>query len=145
MVDSLHVAASVGSNKTIATKLGIPLATITKRRKFLEKHFLELFYTMNLGSLGHRRVDFLLGTQKGLTIPIANRLMKMKEVVSVRRSIGVPPIDLRAEIIVKNNVQLLELLGQVRAMEGIGDVIWSEIVKVVGDKGSVPADIIDIL
>jgi hypothetical protein len=141
----LHVDASERSNKILATKLGIPLALIKRRRKLLEERFLELFYIMNLASLSYRRVDFLIATQAGLTISIANKLMKIIEVVTVGRSIGEPTIDLRAELIVKDNEQLFELLEQVKAIDGVRVAVWSEIVQIVGNKGSVPSDIIDIL
>lgn len=146
---SLHVAASSSSssslNRIIANKLGLPLSVVKSRRNRLEKNFLELFYVMNLESFGYRRVDFLISTQNGTSPTIANELLKVKEVVSVGRSIGQPTIDLRAELIVKDNGQLLELLEQVKAMNGVRDVVWSEIIKVVGNKGSVPPRIIDIL
>ena len=146
---SLHVDASSSSssslNRIIANKLGIPLSVVKSRRNRLEKNFLELLYVMDLESFGYRRVDFLISTQKGMSLTIANKLLKVKEVVSVGRSIGEPTIDLRAELIVKDNGQLLELLEQVKAMSGVRDVVWSEIIKVVGNKGSVPPHIVDIL
>lgn len=145
---SLHVDASSSSsslNRIIANKLEIPLSVVKSRRNRLEKNFLELLYVMDLESFGYRRVDFLISTQKGMSLTIANKLLKVKEVVSVGRSIGEPTIDLRAELIVKDNGQLLELLEQVKAMSGVRDVVWSEIIKVVGNKGSVPPHIVDIL
>lgn len=129
----------------MATKLGIPVAAIEKRRKLFETHFLELFYLMNIEIFGFKRIDFLIATEKGLSVPIAKKLLKIKQVVYVGRSIGEPTIDLRTELIVTGNGQLLELLEQVKAMDGVKDVVWSEIVEVVGSKGSVPPEIIDLL
>jgi hypothetical protein len=40
---------------------------------------------------------------------------------------------------------LLNILEKVKAMDGVNDVVWSEIVKVVGRKRSIPARIIDML
>ena len=133
------------SNKVIAKRLSIPVAKVQSCRKKLEANFLKVVYVMNLARLGRRRIDFLIGTNKGLTIPISSRLMRMKNVVSVGRSIGEPRIDLRAEVIVKDNGELLELLEQVKAMKGVEDVVWSEIVQVIGNKGSVTSSIIDVL
>jgi DNA-binding Lrp family transcriptional regulator len=141
----VHVAASASSDRMIAAELGLPPDTITKRRRRLEGEFLQLLYVMNLVNLGYRRVDFLIATQRGLTIALANDLLKIKEVVRVGRSVGQPTIDLRAEILIRNNGELLELLEFVKAMDGVRDVVWSEIVQVVGDKGSVPMDVIDLL
>jgi len=111
----------------------------------VEKQHLESWYSMNVAGVGHKRVDFLIATGRGRTVPIARKLLKVKEVVSVSRSIGQPTIDLRAELIVKDNAQLLELLEQVKGIDGIRNVVWSEVIHVVGKKGSVPPEIIDIL
>ncbi|HJS82794.1 MAG TPA: hypothetical protein VJ742_08185, partial [Nitrososphaera sp.] len=74
---------------------------------------------------------------------VANKLLERDEVVYVGRSIGEHTIDLRAEAIIKDNSQLLDLLEDVKAMPSVKDVIWSEIVKIVGKKRSVPGAIID--
>ena len=140
-----HIAAAVTSNGIIADKLGVSLGMVKRRRELVEKQHLESWYSMNVAGVGHKRVDFLIATGRGRTVPIARKLLKVKEVVSVSRSIGQPTIDLRAELIVKDNAQLLELLEQVKGIDGIRNVVWSEVIHVVGKKGSVPPEIIDIL
>ena len=52
------------------------------------------------------------------------------------KSIGEHTIDLRVETIVKDNVILLDLLENIKGMDGVNDVVWSEIVNVVGKKRS---------
>lgn len=141
---SFHVSSD-GSDKLISKKLGIPISSVKSCRKRLEVNFLKLLYVMTLIGLGRRRIDFFISTQKGLTVPISKKLMQIKNVVSVGRSIGEPTIDLRAELIVKHNGELLELLEKVKGMNGIREVVWSEIVQVMGNKGSVPSGIIDLL
>ena len=131
------------SSHELAAKLGLPRTTIQRRRNYLEKHFLEFAYSLKLHELGYRRVDLLIYTGGGDTIRIANKLLEREEVVYVGRSIGEHTIDLRAEVIVKDNAQLLDLLEEVKAMPSVKDVIWSEIVKIVGQKRSVPSTIID--
>ena len=69
----------------------------------------------------------------------------MDEVTYVGKSIGEHTIDLRVETIVKDNVILLDLLEKIKGMDGVNDVIWSEIVSVVGRKISIPSSIIDQL
>jgi hypothetical protein len=98
-----------------------------------------------LGELGYRRVDLLIYTGGGDTVRIANKLLERDEVVYVGRSIGEHTIDLRAEVIIKDNSQLLDLLEEIKAMPSVRDVIWSEIVKIVGKKRSIPTSIIDRL
>ena len=131
------------SSHALATKLGLPRTTVQRRRNYLEKHFLEFAYSLKLTDLGYRRVDLLIYTGGGDTVSIANKLLERDEVVYVGRSIGEHTIDLRAEVIIKDNSQLLDLLEEVKALPSVKDVIWSEIVKIVGQKRSVPSIIID--
>jgi len=64
-------------------------------------------------------------------------------VVYVGRSVGEHTIDLRAELIIKDNSELLDLLEVVKGMAGVREVEWTEIVKVLGRKRSIPSEIID--
>jgi hypothetical protein len=61
----------------------------------------------------------------------------------VGKSIGEHTIDLRVETIVKDNASVLDILEKITAMEGVNDVVWSEIVSVVGKKISIPSSILD--
>jgi hypothetical protein len=74
-----------------------------------------------------------------------SKLLENEEVVYVGKSIGEHTIDLRVEIIVRDNEELLDILEKVKAMDGVNDVVWSEIVQVVGMKRSIPSRIIDML
>jgi DNA-binding Lrp family transcriptional regulator len=133
------------TSRTLEQKLGIPRSTIQRRRNHLERTYLEHPYRLDLAKLGFRRVDLLIYTGGGATDAIAHELLKRDEVVSVGKSIGEHTIDLRAEVIIKDNPELLGLLETVKAMKKVNDVIWSEIVEVIGQKRSVPSPIIDKL
>lgn len=129
----------------LAKKLGVPRTTIQRRRSHLESKYLDISYTLRLENLGIRRVDFFLYTAGGNTSEIGRELLKHKEIVSVGRSVGEHTIDLRAEAILKDNGQLLDLLEAIKGLPNVKDVIWSEIVDTVGRKQSIPSDIIDAL
>jgi DNA-binding Lrp family transcriptional regulator len=133
------------SSIVLANRLGIPRSTIQRRRDRLEKSCLGLSYSLKLEGLHYRRIDLLIYTSRGATMEIAKDLLKLDEVVYVGRSIGEHTIDLRAEVIIKDNSELLGLLELVQAMENVRDVVWSEIVDVVGKKRSIPEGIIDSL
>ena len=133
------------SSILLSKKLGIPPTTVQRRRKRLERQFLELSYSLNLEKFGWRRVDLLIATKYGRTSSVAKQLLSYDEVTYVGKSIGEHTIDLRAEIIIKDNAQLLDILEKVKAMDGVNDTIWSEIVEVVGRKRSIPSKIIDLL
>jgi len=131
------------STKSISRKLGIPLTTIRRRRKRLESKFLKMQYVLDIEKFGWRRIDFFISIRNGLVNNVAKKLMDLNDVTYVGKSIGEHTIDLRVESIVKDNVVLLDLLEQIKAMEGVRDAVWSEIVNVVGSKISIPNSIID--
>lgn len=131
------------STKSISTKLGIPVTTIRRRRKRLEDKFLKMHYVLDIEKFGWRRVDFFVSIRNGMVNAVAKKLMEFDDVTYVGKSIGEHTIDLRVETIVKDNSVLLDLLEQIKGMEGVKDVVWSEIVSVVGRKISIPLSIID--
>lgn len=133
------------SSEILSERTGSPISTIQRRRRQLEKEYLELSYTLIIEKFGWRRVDLLISTTSGKTDEIAKQLLTREEVVYVGKSIGEHTIDLRTEIIVKDNAELLDVLEEVKAMEGVRDTIWSEIVHVVGKKRSIPSYVIDRL
>jgi hypothetical protein len=48
-------------------------------------------------------------------------------------------------MIIKDNAKLLEVLEKAKGMDGVNDVVWSEIVHIVGQKRSVPSSIVNDL
>ena len=131
------------STKGISTKLGIPVTTVRRRRKRLENMFLKIHYVLDIEKFGWRRVDFFISIRNGMVKSVAKKLVELDDVTYVGKSIGEHTIDLRVETIVKDNSVLLDLLEVIKGMEGVRDVVWSEIVTVVGRKISIPTSIID--
>ena len=70
---------------------------------------------------------------------VGKELLKRDQVAYVARSIGQFTIDLRVELFVRSNDELLNLIEEVKAMDGVKDVIWSEIIEVVGRKNHIPS------
>ena len=131
------------TTKSISTKLGIPVTTVRRRRKRLEAKFLKVQYVLDFEKFGWRRIDFFISIRNGMVNAVANKLMDFEDVTYVGKSIGEHTIDLRVETIVKDNAILLDLLEEIKGMDGVKDVVWSEIVSVVGRKISIPVSIID--
>ena len=131
------------TTKSIADKLGIPLSTVLRHRARLENNLIKSNYTLNLDTLGWRRVDFFISTNRGKTEEIGKTLMNMEHVTYVGKSIGEHTIDLRAEAIVMDNSCILRLLENIKSLDGVNDVVWSEIVSIMGQKMSIPPQIID--
>ena len=61
------------------------------------------------------------------------------------KSIGQHTIDLRVDTILKINSEILRMMELLKATPGIKEVVWTEIVQVVGRKTSIPSQIIDQL
>ena len=133
------------SSKALARKLGLPATTIQRRRKRLETEFLTISYSLDLARFGWHKVDFLIATESGKTGAIGKALLKRDEVVYVGKSIGQHTIDLRVETVLQDNSEILRMMELIKATPGIKDVVWTEIVEVVGRKMSIPAQIIDKL
>ena len=133
------------SSTYLSKKLGIPQTTIQRRRKRLEKEVLKIFYSVDLDKFGLRRADVYISTRNGKTTSVAKKLLANDVVTYVGRSIGEHRIDLRAEIIIKDNAELLDMLEKIKSIDGVSDAIWSEVVHVMGRKRSIPTQIIDRL
>jgi DNA-binding Lrp family transcriptional regulator len=131
------------SSKSLSAKLGIPITTVRRRRKRLESKFLKMHYILDIEKFGWKRVDFFISIRNGMVNAVANKLLTSDEITYVAKSIGEHTIDLRVEAIVKDNGSILDLLEKIKAMEGVKDVVWSEIVNIVGRKISIPSSIID--
>ena len=63
----------------------------------------------------------------------------------IGQSIGQHTIDLRVETVLEDNAEILRTMELLKAMPGIKDVVWTEIVEVVGRKMSIPSKIVDRL
>jgi len=131
------------SSKSLSLKLGLPITTVRRRRKRLESKFLKLHYVLDIEKFGWKRVDFFISIRNGMVNAVANKLLDSDEVTYVGKSIGEHTIDLRVETIVRDNASILDILEKIKAKDGVQDVVWSEIVSVVGKKISIPSSIID--
>ena len=129
----------------ISKKLGIPSATVQRKRKLLEKEFLKEEVFFPLHRFGWRHVDFFVSTTNGKTDEVAKHLLALDPIIYVGKSIGQHTIDLRVETIVNDNSQIVDVMEKIKAMEGTRDVVWSEIVSSVGRKSSIPSFVIDLL
>ena len=133
------------SSKAIAKKIGLPASTVQRRRMRLEKEVLKQNYSLELSRFGWHKVDFLIATESGKTDLIGNTLLKRDEVIYVGKSIGQHTIDLRIETILEDNAEILRMMELLKASDGVRDVVWTEIVEVLGRKTSIPIQIIDKL
>jgi DNA-binding Lrp family transcriptional regulator len=118
----------------ISQKLNVPVSTVQRRRKRLEEEYLIKHYSLDPMKFGFRRIDLLIYTEGGETMNIGKELLKREEVTYAARTIGEHTIDLRIEVFVKDNGVLLDLLETVKAMKGVRDVVWTEVIETIGKK-----------
>jgi DNA-binding Lrp family transcriptional regulator len=123
-------------SQELSLQLGIPLSTVQRRRKKLEETYLVKTYSLDPLRFGFRRVDLLIAIGGGASISVGKELLKSDKVLSVERTIGEHTIDLKVETLVKENTELLDLLEEVEAMNGVRDVIWTEVISTIGRKNS---------
>ena len=76
---------------------------------------------------------------------IGKDLLKRDEVAYVARTIGQFTIDLRVEVFVQSSDELVNLIEDVKAMKGVKDLMWSEVVEVVGRKDQIPTETVAAL
>ena len=122
------------SSHVLSEKAGVPLSTAQRRRKHLEEEYILRHYAINPMKFGFRKVDLLIYTEGGGTMDIGKELLKREEVTYVARTIGEHTIDLRVEVFIRDNGVLLNLLEDVKGMQGVKDVVWTEVVEEIGRK-----------
>ncbi|MGH9918982.1 MAG: Lrp/AsnC family transcriptional regulator [Nitrososphaerales archaeon] len=120
------------SSSEMSKKLGIPISTVQRRRKLLEREYITTNYSLNSKNFGWRTVDLLIATERGVTLQVGKELLKRRDVSSVASMLGEHAINLRAEALVMSNAELLHLLEQVKAIDGVRDVLWCEVVETIG-------------
>jgi DNA-binding Lrp family transcriptional regulator len=145
MLQTLLASSGRVSSLALSRKLEIPLTTIQRRRKRLESEFLEVAYSLKLEKLGWRTADLLISTSKGMASAIGKELLTHNSITRVCRSIGEHTIDLHAEIVFKNNTELLNVIERIKALDGVKDVVWTEPVEVVGKNMPVPDKVLQDL
>jgi DNA-binding Lrp family transcriptional regulator len=118
----------------MSVKLDVPLSTVQRRRKRLEDGYLIKHYSLDPLKFGFRQIDLLIYTEGGETMNIGKELLKREEVTYAARTIGEHTIDLRVEVFVKDSGVLLDLLENVKAMKGVRDVVWTEVIETIGRK-----------
>jgi len=126
--------------RLLSEKLGISPSANQPKSKEWGKEYLAISYSSTLEKYGWRQIEFLVATMGGKTMAIGKELLKHDQVAYVARTIGQFNIDLRVEIFVRSNDDLINMIEEVKAMDGVKELIWSEIVEVVGRKDHISAE-----
>lgn len=112
-------------NASISRKLQIPLTTIQRRtRKLFEKELVSTKVELNYEKLGYKRGLLHIYIQKGLLDKIGNNLVEKRGILSV--SVHVGNSDLVALFVYRDSKDLLHTMGEIKEIEGVDKVLWSE-------------------
>ena len=121
------------SSLSISRELDIPLSTIQRRRKRLEEILVERNYSLKIGMLGWREATLYASLRGGQAEEIGKRILyTSSRVISVSRILGGVGLDLKIEIIFRQNSELTPLIDQIKSMEGVAGVIWCESLSLIG-------------
>lgn len=133
------------SSLTISKQLEVPLTTVQRRRKRLESEFVEMTYVFRLEKVGWRKANLLISTDKGMTPVTGRTLLAHSSVTKVCRSIGEHTIDLLAEVVFKDNSELLNIIEWIKSTDGVREVIWTESVETLRKNSPVPVEMVELL
>jgi DNA-binding Lrp family transcriptional regulator len=122
------------SSEALSRRFGISVSEGKARRKKLTEEYMRVSYKLNLERYGWRKIEILISTRGGRTLAIGEEIMKHRQIVHAARTIGQFNVDLKAEAFVRTSEELLDVIEKVKAVNGVKDAIWIQVVDVIGDK-----------
>ena len=112
-------------SKEIAKKTQRPLSTIQRRKRMLfEKGLLELRTVPNYKKLGFKRGLLHVYVSNGEAESIGQKLVELKGIISASLHIG--NSDLVGEFVYRDSSEILNLISDVKNIEGVEHTVWSE-------------------
>jgi Lrp/AsnC family transcriptional regulator, regulator for asnA, asnC and gidA len=112
-------------SKEIATKVDRPLSTVQRRKRVLfEKGLLEVRTIPNYRKLGFKRGLLHVYVSNGEAELVGDKLARLKGIISASLHIG--NSDLVGEFVYKDSVEILDLVSNVKKIEGVVNTVWSE-------------------
>ena len=130
MIDSLDlkiVSSMVDglANKQISNRLKVPLSTIQRRtRTLIRRGVVTMKAEVNLPMMGYKRGMIHVYISNGNIDQIARRISILDSVESVEIHIG--NSDMISNVIYKDSRQLLQTISDIKGIEGVTHMVWSE-------------------
>jgi Lrp/AsnC family transcriptional regulator, regulator for asnA, asnC and gidA len=113
------------ANKEIATRLKIPLSTIQRRtRKLVESGIISMRAEINLQMMGVKKGNIHVYLHDGNIDQIARKIGTINMIDSVEVHIG--NSDLIANVLYTDSKQLLQTISDIKKIEGVEKIVWSE-------------------
>ena len=112
-------------SKEIAVGLGKPLSTVQRRIRLLfERGILSNMVAVNYDKLGMKKGQVHVSMQDGKMMKTAEKISEIEGILEVSVYIG--NSDIVGTFVHTNSAELLDLLSQVRGMDGVNKAIWAE-------------------
>jgi len=131
IIDELLTNADVGSSD-IAKKIKIPLSTVQRRRRNLERmSVIKKNYELDLGIFGVRIAEISLEIKNGETQRVVSQLKSQKEnqIVNTFLRVGDPQINASVVVVYKTSEQLFTIIESMKKNPNISRVSWSEYIS----------------
>ena len=122
------------SSASLATKLGMPLSSLQRRRAKLEKSLLIKAYHIDLKASGGKMGDAVINVDKGKSKEVATNILKKykNNVMSVSTRIN-SEHNVAAKILYNNTAELHNILEGIKSIPYVTSLQWSEMVEMIGD------------
>jgi DNA-binding Lrp family transcriptional regulator len=116
-------------NKKIATEVKTPLSTIQRRiRKIFENQYISRRNELNYKKLGLRKGYLQISLKGDKSYEVAHKLAGINGIISVAEVTG-SFFDILCTYIFKNTDELFSLIENIKTIERIDKVAWSEEVR----------------
>ncbi|MDR4490970.1 MAG: winged helix-turn-helix transcriptional regulator [Candidatus Nitrosocosmicus sp.] len=116
----------------ISAKLKIPISTIQRRRNNLEKlSIIKKNYIVDLKKLDLRIAEIMIGTSSGESQKIMTEVYNKHKtsIVDMSLRIGNPDTNVSLRIAYKTSLELFEILEEIKQMDTVNNVTWSEYIS----------------
>jgi DNA-binding Lrp family transcriptional regulator len=124
------------ANKEIATRLKVPLSTIQRRtKKLMESGMISMRAEVNLERLGVKKGMIHVYLRDGNIDQITRKVCTINTIDSVEIHIG--NSDLIANMLYKDNKQLLQIIADIKKIESVDRILWSEQVYNIKSNNSI--------
>lgn len=113
------------ANKEMASRLKVPLSTIQRRtRKLVQEGIINYRAELNLQLIGFKKGLIHIYINNGNLDQIARKISTFEPVESVEIHIG--NSDMIGNIIYKDSSHLLQTLSEIKRLDGVEKIVWSE-------------------
>jgi DNA-binding Lrp family transcriptional regulator len=113
------------ANKQISTRLKVPLSTIQRRtRRLVQWGVVTMKAEVNLELMGYKKGLIHVCIGHGNIDQIARTISTMDLIESIEIHIG--NFDMIGNIIYNDSNQLLQTISDIKKLEGVEKIIWSE-------------------